>query len=263
MAALEPTDPVPDERTERCANCATPLLGTYCHACGQRRLERLTLREFLEDVLRRVFRFDKALAQTFWRMLKGPGALAADYLEGRRRGILDPLHFFISSVFIQFMIAALTRAAAPLVDRTSALAWVERIGGIVAVKILIIFWMASIWRLLFRAVRYNLAEVYVFATYVYATIGLLWALVPLVDLVVPVPLGVNDLAVTSATMAIEVAYVSYAVRGFARLPLWLSVLRVTVVLAIGYTLLGLLIGAEDVLKLLLPPMPAGELDAPA
>jgi hypothetical protein len=39
-------------------------------------------------------------------------------------------------------------------------------------------------------------------------------------------------------------------------------LRVSIVLAIGYALLALLIGAEDVLQLLLPPMPAGELDTP-
>jgi Protein of unknown function (DUF3667) len=257
MATLQPTEPFENQ----CANCAAPLIGEYCHVCGQRRLERLTLRVFLEDVLRRVFRFDKVLAQTFWRMLAGPGAVAADYLEGRRRGILDPIHYFISSVFIQFVIAAVTQAAAPLVERPSALSWVERIGGIVAVKILIIFWMASIWRLLFRAVRYNLAEVYVFATYVYATIGLLWALVPLVDLAVPAPLGANGWTVTGVTMAIEVAYVTYAVRAFARLPLWLSLLRVSVVLAIGYALLALLVGAEDVIELLLPPMPGPEVES--
>ena len=34
-----------------------------------------------------------------------------------RAGILDPIHYFISSVFIQFVIAALTRAIAPLVER--------------------------------------------------------------------------------------------------------------------------------------------------
>jgi hypothetical protein len=241
---------------EQCANCATPLMGDYCHACGQRRVRRLTVAEFADDVLRRVFRFDRALAHTFWQLLRAPGRLAADYIEGRRRGILDPIHYFISSVFIQFMIAALTRAIAPIIERSSALTWLERLGGIVAVKILIILWMASIWRLLFRAVRYNLAEVFVFATYVYGTIGILWAVVPLLDLLVPAPLGASNLMVTVVLAAIEVIYLTHAVAQFARLPHWLSFMRVSVVLTVGYTVLVALVGIERLAVLLLPPLPA-------
>lgn len=241
---------------EQCPNCATPLIGEFCHACGQRRVRRLTVAEFVDEVLRRVFRFDRALAHTFWRLLRAPGRLAADYLEGRRHGILDPIHYFISSVFIQFLIAAFTRAIVPLVERTSAVSWLGQLGSIVAVKILIIFWMASIWRLLFRAVRYNLAEVFVFATYVYGTLGLLWAMVPLLDLLVPWSLGANDLTVTIVTTAIEVLYITHAVAQFARLPYWLSFARVTAVLTIGYAVLVGLVGLERVVVLLLPPMPA-------
>jgi hypothetical protein len=241
---------------EQCANCATPLIGEYCHACGQRRVRRLTVAEFVDEVLRRVFRFDRALAHTFWQLLRAPGRLAADYLEGRRQGILDPIHYFISSVFIQFVIAALTRMIAPLVERASALSWLQQVGGIVTVKILIIFWMAAIWRLLFRAVRYNFAEVLVFSTYVYGTLGLLWAVVPLLDLLVPLSLGANDVTVTVVLTAIEVIYITHAVAQFARLPHWLSFARVTAVLTIGYALLVALVGLERVVVLLLPPMPA-------
>jgi uncharacterized protein DUF3667 len=243
--------------SERCPNCSTSLVGEYCHACGQRRIDgRLTVKAFLADVTRRVFRFDKAFVLTFWRLLREPGALVADYLEGRRQLVLDPIHFFISSVFVQFMIAAFTRSVAPLVFRTPALGWLERLGGVVAVKILVIFWMVSIWRLLFRPIRYNLAEVYVFATYVFGSTGLLWAVVPIIDLIVPVPLGANRLIVASVTLAIELVYTSYAVAQFARLPLAQSVLRVGAVLALGYGVLIGLVGVERAFVLLFPPMPA-------
>src|SRR5580700_5848074 len=76
-----------------CSNCGAALTGEFCAACGQRRLERLTLGGFATDVVRRVFRFDKALAVTVWRMLREPGRLVNDYLAGRRSGYLDPLHY--------------------------------------------------------------------------------------------------------------------------------------------------------------------------
>ena len=242
---------------EHCPNCSTTLVGEYCHTCGQRRIDRrLSVREFLSDVVRRVFRFDKAFALTFWDMLRSPGPLVADYIEGRRRGRIDPIHFFISSVFVQIVIAGFTRAVAPLVLRTSAFGWLERLGGVVAIKILIIFWMASIWHLLFRPVRYNLAEIYVFATYVFGAIGLLWAFVPIIDVLVPWPLGANPSVVAVVMIGIEIVYTSYAVKQFARLPAMIAFLRVGIVLAIGYGVLVALVGAERAIGLLLPPMPA-------
>jgi uncharacterized protein DUF3667 len=243
--------------SQQCPNCGTALVGDYCHGCGQRRIvDRLTVGDFLGDVGRRVFRFDVAFARTFWGMLRAPGTLVDDYLSGRRARLVDPIHFFISSVFIQVLINAFTRAVAPLLLRTSALSWIERLGGVVAVKILVIFWMASIWHLLFRPVRYNLAEIYVFATYVFGATGLLWAVVPLIDLLVPAPLGASPLVVSSITLAIEVGYTSYAVAHFARLPLWNSALRVSAVLAVGYGALVGLVGLDRAIVLLLPPMPA-------
>jgi hypothetical protein len=242
--------------SEHCPNCNTPLFGEFCHACGQRQLAgRLTLNAFFDDVLRRVFRFDRAFVRTAWRMLRSPGTLVSDYLGGRRGLLLDPLHFFISSVFVQFVVAAATRAIAPLVFRESALGWLERLGGIVAIKILIIFWIASIWRLLFRPIRYNLAEIYVFATYVFGTTGLLWAFVPIVDLIVPFPLGESPLVVSTVTLGIELVYTSHAVSQFARLPLWQSALRVGIVLAVGYGTLVAIVGIERAIVFLLPPMP--------
>ena len=54
----------------------------------------MTVGTFVGDVARRVFRFDKALAVTFWRMLREPGQLVQDYLAGRRQRYLDPIQYF-------------------------------------------------------------------------------------------------------------------------------------------------------------------------
>ena len=242
----------------QCTSCETPLVGDFCHACGQRRIQgRLSVGEFFADVVRRVFRFDQAFAVTFWRMVRHPGRLADDYFVGRRAGILDPLQYFISSIFVQLVIAALTRALAPMVGRLSALAWLGQLGGVVAVKILLIFWMATIWRLLFRAKRANLAESYVFATYVFGTTSLLWAMLPLIDLLVPAPLGANVLVVSAVTLGIEVLYASYAIANFAKIPWFASFARVVVVMVVGYGLLAIVVGPGSIVSLLLPPMPPG------
>jgi hypothetical protein len=231
------------------------LLGEYCHACGQRRIAgRLTTAEFFTDVLRRVFRFDQAFATTFLGMLRAPGATVIAQLEGRRKGLLDPFHFFFSSVFFQFAIGAFTRYVAPIVGRDSALGWAERVGGVVALKVLVILWVASIWGLLFRRVRYNMAEIYVFATYVFGTTGLLWAAIPIIDLLVPFPLGTSAFVVAAVTLSIEVGYTTYAVVQFAELSWAVSFARVAVVLAVGYGVLMGAVGLEQTVELLLPPM---------
>lgn len=242
--------------SDTCPNCNTPLIGEFCHVCGQRRLPgRLTLRVLLDDVGRRIFRLDRMFALTFWHMLRRPGQVVMDHLGGRRRHALDPLHYFISSVFVQFVIAAITRIVAPLAADQTGTEWIGRLGGIVGVKILIIFWMASIWRLLFRQIRWNLAEIYVFAIYAFATITLLWSAVPLVDLLLPVSFGSSPVAVSSVMFAIELAYTAYAVQQFSGLTIGQSATRVGIVLTLGYAVLVGMVGFEGAAVLLLPPMP--------
>lgn len=242
--------------SEACRNCGAQLAGEFCHSCGQRRFDvPLTLRAFGGDVVRRVFRFDKAFAVTIARMLRAPGQLVTDYLSGRRSGYLDPIHYFISSVFLQFVIAATTRAIAPVMDRTSAIAWLGQLSGIVAIKVLNVFWMGTIWRVLFRPLRYNLAEIYVFAMYLFGTTGLLWALLPVIDLIIPVPLGENGLTVTIVTFGVEVVYMTYAIYRFSQLSFLTCVFRVSTVLVVGHLLLLGIVGTERMIDLLLPPMP--------
>jgi hypothetical protein len=237
----------------QCSNCGAVLTGEYCAACGQRRLAgRVTLGSFSMDIVRRVFRFDRAFAVTVWRMLREPGRLVPDYLAGRRGGYLEPVQYLISCVFVQFVVSALTERFAPAVGRISAYGWLGRLSGVVAVKVLMIFWMATLWRLMFRATRYNLAEIYVFAMYAFGTLGVLWAVPPLIDLMVPYPLGADATTVLLVTLAIEVGYLTYAIWQFSNIPVWICAFRVTVVLVVGDALLAWLFGADYLAHLWLP-----------
>lgn len=78
----------------------------------------------------------------------------------------------------------------------------------------------------------------------FATTGLLWALLPVIDLLVPYPLGANALLVATMSTLIEAAYLTYAVRGFSQLPFGTCLFRVTTVLALGYLLLAGIVDLE-------------------
>jgi hypothetical protein len=238
-----------------CSNCGAPLTGEYCAACGQRRLAaRLTLGSLAVDIVRRVFRFDRAFAVTVFRMLREPGRLVPDYLAGRRAGYLEPIQYLISSVFVQFVVATLTERLAPAVGRISAYGWLGRLSGVLVIKVLMIFWMATLWRIMFRSTRYNLAEIYVFAMYAFGTLGLLWTVPPLVDLLLPYQLGADPVVVLLVTFTIEVSYLTYAIWQFGNVPVWICAFRVALVLVVGDALLTWAVGADYLAHLLLPTL---------
>ena len=90
----------------RCANCETELLGEYCHACGQHRLENAdlslspVLRHFGDELLRFDFKTLRSLAALF-----KPGFLTSEFYAGRRRTYLSPLKLYFLSAGIFFLAA--------------------------------------------------------------------------------------------------------------------------------------------------------------
>jgi hypothetical protein len=228
-----------------CTSCGALLAGKYCHRCGQERVEgRLTTGQFLHDLARRILRLDVAYAVTIWRSLRSPGRLVNDYLAGRRAGILDPLQYYVSSMFTQILVSGVTLVVAPLIARTSAVAWLGSLGGTVAIKILFTLWAGLVWRLLFASQGRNLGEIFVFTTYVSATISLLWTVLPLIDLAVPMDLARSGTTVAGVTLGIEVVYATYAVRDWLQRSVALSFAGVAAVLSVGYFALALLLGVE-------------------
>lgn len=104
-----------------CANCATPLAGEWCHACGQKRLrpEDRRLRAIAGEFVAAVTELDGRFLATLKGFLAGPGRMAADYLAGARRRYLSPVTLFLLANLVYFVAPPLTDFAPSLADHVT------------------------------------------------------------------------------------------------------------------------------------------------
>src|SRR5579859_1548294 len=103
-----------------CANCATPLQGPWCHACGQsgedfhRSIFRLC-GEMVEGLLH----MDGRLWRTLPDLMLRPARLTRAYLEGHRAPQIPPLRLFLVVLLMIFLVGGLSseRKAVIIGDR--------------------------------------------------------------------------------------------------------------------------------------------------
>jgi len=88
-----------------CANCQTPLIGPHCHECGQlaedfhKSIWKLTV-EAVESLLH----LDGRLFSTLPDLLRRPGQLTRDYLDGKRASQVAPFRMFLVILLIAFFV---------------------------------------------------------------------------------------------------------------------------------------------------------------
>lgn len=223
-----------------CRNCETPLVGPYCHQCGQQHFDNvISTREYIRDVAQRVYRFDGAFWRTLVKSLKSTGSLANSYLQGRRRGILDPVRYFTAVVFVQFVVIWLLRLLAGLFQKPEVLNWMTDFVGFAAIRFLFIFWFGTLWFLLFPPRKRELSEVYVFATYALATASLVWLPLPLLDMLLPHDIGTSKDFALAVKISLEAAFLVYAVFTMTLESAWVTLWRCLVVIGGGIGVLML------------------------
>jgi hypothetical protein len=89
-----------------CANCGTPLTGSFCHACGQRAHVHRSLLHLGEEVLHGLLHFDAKAWRTLPMLVAKPGKLTREYIEGRRTRFVSPLALFLFMVFFMFFVVS-------------------------------------------------------------------------------------------------------------------------------------------------------------
>lgn len=86
-----------------CPNCNAPRLGPYCQECGQKAIGRLTLKGFFQTGLARAFSMDRGYLRTFVGLMKRPGEVAREYVDGRRARYTNPLTYWLIAATFQLI----------------------------------------------------------------------------------------------------------------------------------------------------------------
>jgi Protein of unknown function (DUF3667) len=90
-----------------CLNCGTALYGVFCSACGQRDIPPYpSVRELVIDAFWELSGWDGRFASTVRALVRRPGFLTREFLEGRRARYLSPLRLYLMSSLVYFLLAA-------------------------------------------------------------------------------------------------------------------------------------------------------------
>jgi hypothetical protein len=87
-----------------CLNCGTVLVGSHCHACGQRGHQHKTLGAFFHDLLHGVLHFEGKMWRTVPMLVWQPGKLTREYIDGRRASYVSPIALFLFTMFVFFAV---------------------------------------------------------------------------------------------------------------------------------------------------------------
>ena len=97
----------PEPRSAACLNCGTPLTGPFCSECGQRDIPPYpSVRELAVDAFWELSGWDGRFAVTVRALLRHPGLLTREFLEGRRARYISPLRLYLMASLAYFVIAA-------------------------------------------------------------------------------------------------------------------------------------------------------------
>ena len=96
-----------------CLNCGTELIGSHCHACGQKAHVHRTLAAFMHDLLHGALHFEGKIWRTLPMLAFKPGKLTRSYIDGQRARYVSPMALFLFGVFLMFAAFQLAGISAP------------------------------------------------------------------------------------------------------------------------------------------------------
>lgn len=93
-----------------CVSCGTPLVGSYCHACGELDAgeREHSIAAFLRDHLHALATVRGKAPRTFAALLRRPGLLTREYMQGRTVRWLHPLQLFLLANLLFFVTLSFT-----------------------------------------------------------------------------------------------------------------------------------------------------------
>jgi hypothetical protein len=83
--------------THTCKSCGNKFTGNFCNECGEKvqHASDRSFKRFIETIFKAITFADSTFAKTLWLVLKKPGFISREFIEGRRVNYLKPLSLFL------------------------------------------------------------------------------------------------------------------------------------------------------------------------
>jgi hypothetical protein len=89
----------------KCKNCENDFVGNYCNVCGQKVMNRLTIKSILTLIVDDVFEVNKGLLHTVRQLWINPGKTSFDFINGRTKNYYSPLKYLIFWTAVYFILS--------------------------------------------------------------------------------------------------------------------------------------------------------------
>lgn len=112
--------PAESANPSTCLSCGAKVTGRYCSACGEKLLSDadFSFRHFLfHHIPHEVLHWDGKLGHTLRELVFAPGAMAAEYVRGRRQPYLNPLRLYLVVFVVQIFLSSIGIAPLTLSER--------------------------------------------------------------------------------------------------------------------------------------------------
>lgn len=228
---------------ESCPACRAPLIGEFCHLCGEQRFDpsSLSLRRFAAKSFQELVDLEHSkIFRTFKSLFLRPGFLTNEFLAGRRSLYLSPLKVVLVTFAVSFFLYTFYRPVAvydvrTMIDNDWTGQWAKVIGEMAAGKgatvdafiaavnekwqfymsllqLSTVLFCAALLQLLYLLSRRYFVEHLVFSmhffSFTYAVPVVLWPLY----LLVGVGVSTASLTLSVAVVAGIVVYLFFAMR---------------------------------------------------
>jgi hypothetical protein len=102
-----------------CANCATPLMGPWCHACGQVGEDfHRSIFKLIMEIFEGLLHFDGRVWKTLPDLFLRPAKLTRAYLEGHRAPQIPPLRLFLVVLLAVFFAGSVGGSRGLIINTT-------------------------------------------------------------------------------------------------------------------------------------------------
>ena len=88
-----------------CTSCNYEHKENYCPNCGEKKgIKKITLASIIDDAFSSITDMDKGFLFNIKTLILKPQELTADYIRGKRKGILNPVSFLIFCVTLYLIV---------------------------------------------------------------------------------------------------------------------------------------------------------------